>query len=172
MSALAQSPPDPQPAVFTAVAGLRFGITVSRRQARRAVARNMVKRVLRESARQRAPHLEAALAGQQVDVLFRLKAPLPDAAAAGWSDVKAQLRREADSLLGQLHDALRAGNPIAGVPFTVKPGRGPAQAAAHSLAQSTSAQQSTRKLARPKSGAVAQAARGAQPAAMDKPAGN
>ena len=81
---------------------MRFGITVSRRQARRAVARNVVKRVLREAARRAAGTLEPALQARTVDVLLRLKAPLPPPSAAGWDDVKQQLRREADSLLEQL----------------------------------------------------------------------
>lgn len=86
--------------------GVRFGITVSRRQARRAVARNAVKRVLRESARHAAAMLSLVAPPQGVDVLFRLKAPLPPADASGWGEVKGQLRREADGLLEQLHAQL------------------------------------------------------------------
>jgi ribonuclease P protein component len=89
------------------VANVRFGITVSKRQARRAVARNMVKRVLRESARDAAPQLAMAAAGLCAEALFRLKSPLPDASAATWSSLKGQLRREADSLLEQLRAQLR-----------------------------------------------------------------
>lgn len=98
------------PTAATAVGSgrVRFGLTVSRRQARRAVARNTVRRVLREAARTRAPLLEAALAVEALDILFRLKAPLPEPAAAGWSAVKAQLRREAESLLEQLLGVLRS----------------------------------------------------------------
>jgi hypothetical protein len=81
--------------------------------------------VLREAARVRAPALEAALAGAALDILFRLKAPLPEPAAAGWSAVKAQLRREADSLLEQLLGVLRSDAPAA------------ALATRQSLAQST-----------------------------------
>jgi len=104
----------------------RFGLTVSRRQASRAVARNTVRRVLREAARLQAPALEQALAGASVDILFRLKAPLPEPAAAGWGIVKAQLRREADSLLEQLLGQLRSGDMATAL----------AQAARQSLAQS------------------------------------
>ena len=113
---------------------LRFGITVSRRQARRAVARNTVKRVLREAARHRAPVLEAALAGKTLDILFRLKAPLPDPATAGWAQVKAQLRREADGLLEQLLAALQSGGPLPGA----------AQRPRQSLAQSARGREGAR----------------------------
>jgi len=89
-------------------ASVRFGITVSRHQARRAVARNSVKRVLREAARHGAGQLLAAAQPQRVAVLLRLKAPLPDPVAATWSAVKAQLRQEADSLIGQLRRQLLA----------------------------------------------------------------
>ena len=85
---------------------LRFGIIVSRRQARRAVARNMVKRILRESARHAAQDLSAAAGADCLDILFRLKSPLPDASAATWSALKGQLRCEADALLQQLRQRL------------------------------------------------------------------
>ncbi len=111
-------------------AGVRFGITVSRRQGRRAVARNMVKRVLREAARHAAARLDAAAGHAPVDVLVRLKAGLPPASAAGWHQVKAQLRQEADSLFEQLHARLCAEGHSAA-------GRIPAAAhAEQSLAQS------------------------------------
>ncbi len=74
------------------------------------MARNVVKRVVREAARHRAAHLDAALGARSLDILFRLKAPLPEPSAAGWAQVKAQLRREADSLLGQLLDRVRSGS--------------------------------------------------------------
>jgi ribonuclease P protein component len=88
------------------IENVRFGITVSKRQARRAVARNMVKRVVRESARRAAPLLCAAAGGASAEVLFRLKSPLPDASAATWSMIKGQVRREADSLMEQLRGQL------------------------------------------------------------------
>jgi len=88
-------------------ANVRFGITVSKRQARRAVARNMVKRILRESARHAAGQLCTAVAGGRAEVLLRLKSPLPDDSAASWSTLKGQLRREADSLMEQLRERLR-----------------------------------------------------------------
>jgi ribonuclease P protein component len=97
---------------------IRFGITVSRRQARRAVARNLVRRIVREAARCAAPRLEAALGGAgqgprsaaggsgrhpiRVDVLVRLRSPLPAASVSSWSTMKADLRQEADALLEEL----------------------------------------------------------------------
>jgi ribonuclease P protein component len=139
MSALPQASPDPLGTAFLPVAGIRFGITVSRRQARRAVARNTVKRVLREAARLRSDALAAALDDRRVDVLFRLKAPLPEAAASGWAQVKAQLRSEADSLLDQLLQALQAGEPMAGPPYKLRSTAPARRDGRHSLAQSTSA---------------------------------
>jgi ribonuclease P protein component len=174
MSALPHTDTDQQqPAVFER-AGLRFGITVSRRQARRAVARNAVKRVLRESARLQSPVLEAALADRQIDILFRLKAPLPAPVDAGWSELKRQLRREADSLLAQLLATLRAGEAIAGAPYRARAerdGQRPKRGPAVSLAQSTSAPQVICGSSRPEAGAAAQAQPGARPAATAKPAG-
>jgi hypothetical protein len=96
------------------------------------VARNVVKRVVREAARHRAAHLDAALGARSLDILFRLKAPLPEPSAAGWALVKAQLRREADSLLVQLLDRVRTGSKG-------PPGRTSARTKGHggdSLAQS------------------------------------
>ena len=75
----------------------------------------MVKRVLREAARHGAGRLAAAAARQRVDVLFRLKAPLPDAATTSWAQVRLQLRREADSLIDQLQQQLQAHAPGRGL---------------------------------------------------------
>jgi hypothetical protein len=92
--------PGPAPVV-------RFGITVGKRNARRAIDRALVKRILREAGRHAAPTLERTCAsrGLQLDVAFRLKAPR-DRAPAGkalsltaWRRV---LRDEADSLLDRL----------------------------------------------------------------------
>jgi ribonuclease P protein component len=78
---------------------LRIGFTASRRQAPRAVARNMVKRVLREAARHSAA---AAAAGSGMDVVLRLRSPLPGAGERGWGAVKRELRVQADWLLQKL----------------------------------------------------------------------
>lgn len=86
---------------------VRFGFTASRRHARRAVDRNAVKRVLRESARRHLGLLDAAAAGRSVDIVLRLKSAVPgrgETAIASW---KAALRLEADGLLEQLARRLR-----------------------------------------------------------------
>ncbi|MGE5161805.1 MAG: ribonuclease P protein component [Betaproteobacteria bacterium] len=88
-------------------ATVRFGATVGKRNARRAVDRNLVKRVLREAARRAAPRLEAACAqrGLRLDVSFRLKSSRdrrgeePRAALTAW---RRALRDEADALLDRL----------------------------------------------------------------------
>ena len=90
------------------VAGVRFGITVARRQARRAVQRVMVKRVLREAARHAAPSLRPLARDRGVDVVMRLRNPLPEASRMGLAELKRSLRSEADSLIAQLARHLRA----------------------------------------------------------------
>ena len=92
--------PSEQPAV-------RFGTTVGKRNARRAVDRNLVKRVLRDAARRAAPLLETACAprGLRLDVSFRLKSSRdragegPPASVTVW---RRALRNEADALLDRL----------------------------------------------------------------------
>ncbi|MCU0952439.1 MAG: ribonuclease P protein component [Burkholderiaceae bacterium] len=86
----------------------RFGLTVGKRNARRAVDRALVKRVLRESARHAAASLDASAAPRRVDVVMRLKAPLPAREAITRIELKRALRQEADSLLAQLAGWLRA----------------------------------------------------------------
>lgn len=87
---------------------VRFGISIARRHCRRAVARNAVRRVLREAARHAAGALARVAPAQGLDVMVRLRAPLPEPATAGWHEIKAQLRQEADALLAQLRAHLRA----------------------------------------------------------------
>lgn len=79
------------------VTGVRSGFTVSRRNAGRAVARNMVKRVLREALR----HSSIPDSPLAADLVLRLRRPLPGAADQGWASVKKELRRQADGLIGQ-----------------------------------------------------------------------
>jgi ribonuclease P protein component len=93
--------------VETAV-GVRFGFTVGRRQARRAVQRVMVKRVMREAARSALGTVGELAADRNVDVVLRLRSPLPDPSKMGLADVKRALRAEADSLIEQLVRHLRA----------------------------------------------------------------
>lgn len=83
---------------------VRFGITVGRRNARRAVDRALVKRVVREASRHAAAELEAACGarGVQLDVTFRLKAPRPVAAPPSMTVWRRELRTEADALLSRL----------------------------------------------------------------------
>ena len=90
---------------------MRFGFTVGRRQARRAVQRVMVKRVLREAARHAAPMLRPLARQRAVDVVMRLRSPLPEASQMGLAELKRALRGEADSLIAQLARHLRAGQP-------------------------------------------------------------
>ena len=90
-----------------ATPAVRFGVTVGKRNARRAVDRAVVKRILREAGRHAAPTLERTCAsrGLQLDVAFRLKASRDRApegqplSLAAWRRV---LRDEADSLLDRL----------------------------------------------------------------------
>jgi ribonuclease P protein component len=82
---------------------VRFGFTVGKRNARRAVDRALVKRILREASRHAADDLEqrCAARGVKLDVAFRLKAPLADAATST-TQWRRTLRMEADSLLESL----------------------------------------------------------------------
>jgi ribonuclease P protein component len=95
----------------------RFGITVGKRNARLAVDRALIKRVLREAARHAAPALDAAAGDHQVDIVLRLKTPCPNKTAMPRPQLKKLLRQEADDLLAQLAVALRrhaAGAPTVG----------------------------------------------------------
>jgi ribonuclease P protein component len=82
--------------------GVRFGFTASRRHAPRAVDRNLVRRVLRESERRHLRELDAATQGQSIDIVLRLKASAREAAGVSRRAWKAVLRAEADLLLLQL----------------------------------------------------------------------
>jgi ribonuclease P protein component len=98
-----QSPPGER-AVETHAATMRvrFGLTVGKRNARRAVERALIKRVLRESARHAAPALDRAACRRRVDLVLRLKAPCPVVGELTRPQFKRVLRAEADSLLAQL----------------------------------------------------------------------
>lgn len=82
----------------------RFGVTVGKRNARRSIDRSLVKRVLREAARHAAPAMDAAaLAAEvQLDVVLRLKAPMPPTETLSRAQFKRALREEADGLLARL----------------------------------------------------------------------
>lgn len=83
--------------------GVRFGVTVGRRNARRAVDRTLVKRIVREACRHQASAFErcAAQAAVRIDVAVRLKSALVDASAQplAMTQWRRQLRDEADALL-------------------------------------------------------------------------
>jgi ribonuclease P protein component len=89
---------------------LRFGLTVARRQARRAVQRVMVKRVLREAVRDAAAELRPLTRDRSVDLVLRLRSPLPGASQMSWTHLKRSLRSEADALIAQLVRHLRSGD--------------------------------------------------------------
>jgi ribonuclease P protein component len=88
----------------TSPGSARLGITVSKRMARRAIDRALVKRIVREAFRHSASGVEriAAGSGVGVDISVRLKRPvaLPDnpqrLALTSW---RRTLRAEADELL-------------------------------------------------------------------------
>ena len=86
---------------------VRFGFTASRRNARRAVDRNTVRRVLREAARRHIEDLDAAAASRSVDIVLRLKAAVPDRSAIARGAWKQALRAEAEVLLTELARRLR-----------------------------------------------------------------
>jgi ribonuclease P protein component len=93
------------PASDSAPSAVRFGTTVARRYARRAVDRALVKRIVREAARAARPVLVQACAtrGLRADVELRLKTQRAAARDAEpmrrW---RRSLRDEADDLLRQL----------------------------------------------------------------------
>ena len=85
---------------------VRFGVTVGKRNARRAVQRALVKRIVREAMRHAAPAIEAAIGSalprRTVDLVVRLKAPFPGPDAMRLAGFKRALRAEADQLLDGL----------------------------------------------------------------------
>ena len=112
LSALARSPAAPAAASGPAVPvvalpdsqSLRVGFTASRRMAARSVERNRVKRVLREALRHSdlAARARAGSVAMPIDVVLRLRSPLPKAGVQGLAHVKRELRSQADALLRRL----------------------------------------------------------------------
>ncbi len=102
------NPIDPQATGGSRRPPCRFGVTVGKRNAARSVDRALIKRVLREAARQAAPALDALAAAQalQLDVVLRLKAPVPAPATLARVQLKRELRAEADALLARLAHSL------------------------------------------------------------------
>ena len=101
-----------------ACARVRFGVTVGRRQARRAVDRALVKRIVREAGRHAAPALDRWCAENDLglDIAFRLKTAVPKQAAGTTALSHTQWRRalrvEVDELLDRLARHLRQ-QPVA-----------------------------------------------------------
>ena len=85
---------------------VRFGITVGKRNARHAVQRSLVKRIVREAMRHSAPRLEMAARGRTVDLVLRLKAPFPKPESMSLPVFKRALRAEADQSLATMCERL------------------------------------------------------------------
>lgn len=97
----------------TGPAAARLGLTLSRRMARRAVDRALVKRVVRESFRHAAAALThaAASSGQRIDFSVRLARTLQPpghATRPPLTALKRALRADADQLFGTAVERLRA----------------------------------------------------------------
>jgi ribonuclease P protein component len=107
---LAKPAPIAEDAAAAAPRRVRFGLTVGKRFARRAVDRARIKRVLREAARHCAPQLALA-ARSDLDIVLRLKAPLPARATTSLRQLKRALREDADALLARLLARLSAPRP-------------------------------------------------------------
>jgi hypothetical protein len=87
----------------SATPAVRFGMTVGKRNARRAVDRTLAKRILREASRHAASGLEqrCAARGLRLDVTLRLKAPF-DASTLSIARWRRALRADADGLIARL----------------------------------------------------------------------
>jgi len=87
-------------------AAVRFGVTVGKRSARRAVDRALVKRIVREACRLQGSAFDhcAAHARVRIDIALRLKTPMVDAQGKvlAMSQWRRQVRVEADTLLGHV----------------------------------------------------------------------
>ena len=95
--------------------GTRLGITVSKRMARRAIDRALVKRIVREAFRLSAPGLErqATAARVRVDISVRMKRPIgvpADPRRPTLPTWRRALRTEVDHLLGSVEARLATVN--------------------------------------------------------------
>ncbi|MBQ8829182.1 MAG: ribonuclease P protein component [Burkholderiaceae bacterium] len=89
----------------TAVAGVRFGFTVGKVNAKRSVDRVLIKRILRESARNRIPVFSVLCRNENmgIDISLRLKRKFPKIDGNTSLDaVKKDMRSAVDSLLLKL----------------------------------------------------------------------
>ncbi len=92
--------PTQAPTQAPANALTRLGLVVPKRFARRALDRNLVKRIAREALRAALPALDTAVpAALRMDVVIRLKAPLPPVDKRAHAQFKSALRAEANALL-------------------------------------------------------------------------
>lgn len=93
--------------------GLRFGFTVGKKKARRSVDRVLIKRVLRESARNKIPSFIPFL-GQRdlgIDVSLRLVGDYGSFSKnKTLKEVKAEMRTASDQILSALVDYLNKAN--------------------------------------------------------------
>lgn len=96
-------------------AQVRIGTTVARRFLKRAVARNVVKRIVREAARHAHPGLMQAAGPRSVHLVLQLKKTFPAIEAMGLGALKALLRAEAEALLRELRERLAAPAAAAGM---------------------------------------------------------
>ena len=92
--------------------GARLGLTVSKRMARRAVDRALVKRLAREAFRGLADDIEraAAAAGMKADLSIRLKRPLGPPGTSerpGLMVLRHELRTDADELMAAVITRLK-----------------------------------------------------------------
>ncbi|HJW52121.1 MAG TPA: ribonuclease P protein component [Burkholderiaceae bacterium] len=92
--------------------GARLGLTVSKRMARRAVDRALVKRIAREAFRGLADDIEraAAAAGMKADLSIRLKRPLGPPGTSerpGLMVLRHELRTDADELMAAVITRLK-----------------------------------------------------------------
>ncbi len=92
----------------SAAARVRIGVTAGKRMARKAVQRNLVKRILREAARHAAPQLAERAGARRVDVVLRLKAAFPSPREMSLAMFRRALRADADALLERLAGRLAA----------------------------------------------------------------
>jgi ribonuclease P protein component len=96
--------PDGDPAA----AQVRIGVTAGKRMARKAVQRNLVKRILREAARHALPQLAGCAGARRVDVVLRLKDAFPTARELPLAAFRRALRADADAVLARLAQQLAA----------------------------------------------------------------
>jgi ribonuclease P protein component len=96
-----------RPPAAARAAPIRFGWIVPKRYARRAVDRNLIKRILRESARHAADVLDAAT-GAPLDVIVRLRSVVPPVATTARAGLRRAWRAEADTLFVALTRRLLA----------------------------------------------------------------